>query len=120
MASSGWSKEEYLEFLKRPKGTSFKSSCKKILDQLVKHKSAWPFKYPVKKEEVPDYYEIIESPIDLQTIRENLAVNKYKSKEQFEIDIMKIFSNAKTYNLKNTIYFKCASEFITFFNHIKK
>jgi hypothetical protein len=30
---SRWTREEYYESLKRPKGTSFKSSCKKILDQ---------------------------------------------------------------------------------------
>lgn len=84
ISSSRWTREEYSEFLKRPKGTSFKSSCKKILDQLAKHKSAWPFLVPVKKEEVPDYYEIIEIPIDVQTIRDNLSANKYKTKDQFE------------------------------------
>ena len=41
--NSRWTKDEYMESLKRPNGTSFKSSCKKILDQLVKHKSSWPF-----------------------------------------------------------------------------
>ena len=71
---------------------------------------AWPFKTPVKKEEVPDYHEIIKNPMDLQTIRENNKASKYKTKEAFQDDIMLIIKNAKTYNQKNTIYYKCAME----------
>lgn len=116
--NSRWTKDEYMESLKRPNGTSFKSSCKKILDQLVKHKSSWPFQLPVKKEEVPDYYEIIEYAMDLQTLRDNLNANKYKIKEHFEYDIKQVFINAKTYNLKNTIYYKCANEVEEYANKI--
>lgn len=49
----------------KPKGTSFYKSCEKILELLKTHKSAWPFRDPVKREEVPDYYDIIKEPIDL-------------------------------------------------------
>jgi histone acetyltransferase len=28
-----------------------------------KHKSSWPFIEPVNKEDVPDYYDIIQDPI---------------------------------------------------------
>ncbi len=54
--------------MSKPKGTTFKNSCKKILDLIKDHKSAWPFKNPVKREEVPDYYDIIKDPIDLGVI----------------------------------------------------
>ena len=64
----------------------------------------------MKKEEVPDYFEIIKRPMDLRTIKENVNASKYKDKESFQQDIHQIFKNAKTYNMKNTIYYKCAVE----------
>lgn len=57
------------ELTEKAKGTSFQKSCEKILDLLKSHKSAWPFKDPVKREEVPDYYDIIKNPIDLSKIQ---------------------------------------------------
>ena len=36
---SSWTRQEYTDLKNRPKGTSFKSSCKKIVEQLEKHKS---------------------------------------------------------------------------------
>jgi len=38
---STWDKKEHDELKRRPKGTSFKSSCHTILDQLEKHKSVY-------------------------------------------------------------------------------
>lgn len=35
---------------------------------LKNHKCSWPFKEPVKREEVPDYYDVIKNPIDLGKI----------------------------------------------------
>ena len=49
-----------------------------------------------------DYYEIISNPVDLQTIESRLK--SYKNFDEFEEDIMLIFSNCKTYNSKNTVY----------------
>ena len=37
-----------------------------------KEKSAWAFLEPVNKEVVPDYFDIIKSPIDIKTIEKNL------------------------------------------------
>jgi len=56
--------------------------------------------------------------MDLQTLRDNLNANKYKIKDHFETDIRHIFINAKTYNLKNTIYYKCANEVEEYANKI--
>lgn len=37
------------------------------------------FHHPVSASEVPDYYKIIASPIDLSTIIKKINENKYKS-----------------------------------------
>ena len=60
--------EKHQKLMQKPKGTSFYKSCEKILELLKEHKAAWPFKEPVKREEVPDYYDIIKEPIDLSKI----------------------------------------------------
>ena len=123
ISKTNWDTKEYNELKKRPKGTSFKSSCKSIIDQLEKHKSVffyffsycqcWPFKKAVSREEVPDYYEIIKEPMDIQTLRTNLSNNLYKTKEAFKNDIELIFKNAKKYNQRNTVYYKLATEMET-------
>jgi histone acetyltransferase len=94
----------------RPKATSFVSVCRKIIEQIEKQKNVWPFRQPVRKEEVPDYYDIIKNPMDLLTVRQKIDSGKYNSKEEFEADVKLIFTNAKTYNQPNTVYYKYADE----------
>jgi len=69
--------------MKIPKGTTFKNSCEKILDLIKDHKNSWPFKEAVKKEEVPDYHDLIKNPIDLGIITLKLKGDKYKTKKHF-------------------------------------
>lgn len=49
---------------------------------------------------------MIKEPMDFATIRSNLP--RYKTKQQFEADVMKIFLNAKEYNKEDTVYYKAA------------
>jgi histone acetyltransferase len=118
LKNSGFTIEEYHQILVLPKGTSFQSSCLKILDQLVANKASWPFLTPVKKEEVPDYYDVIKEPIDFQTLRERVNQGYYLNKKLFISDVKKIFNNARTYNVKNTIYYKYANELEAFSEEI--
>ena len=46
-----------------------------------------------------EYCQVIENPIDLITIRENLAASEYSTPTQFAKDVRLIFSNSKTYNV---------------------
>ena len=88
-----------------------------------KEKSAWAFLEPVPKEIVPDYFDIIKNPIgksqlsfakptfsDIKTIEKNLNQGIYTSKEMFQEDVLRIFTNARDYNNVNTVYYKCANE----------
>ena len=44
------------------------------------HKSSWPFKLPVDPigQGVPNYLEIIHSPMDLKTIEKKIQADKYE------------------------------------------
>ncbi|KAL1790816.1 bromodomain testis-specific protein isoform X1, partial [Sigmodon hispidus] len=73
---------------------------KVVLKALWKHSFSWPFQQPVDavKLKLPDYYTIIKSPMDLNTIKKRLE-NKYyvKASECIE-DFNTMFSNCYLYN----------------------
>lgn len=47
---------------------------------------------PLKKK-LPEYYEKIAEPIDLNTIDQGIATAQYKSADQFDQDVIKLFDN---------------------------
>ncbi|XP_037065166.1 bromodomain testis-specific protein isoform X2 [Peromyscus leucopus] len=73
---------------------------KVVLKALWKHGFSWPFQQPVDavKLQLPDYYTIIKTPMDLNTIKKRLE-NKYyvKASECIE-DFNTMFSNCYLYN----------------------
>ncbi|XP_012231076.1 transcription initiation factor TFIID subunit 1 [Linepithema humile] len=56
------------------------------------------FCFPVNAKVVPDYYKIVQRPMDLQTIRDNLRQKKYQSREEFLADVNQIVENSTLYN----------------------
>jgi len=58
-----------------------------VWSEFSKHKDAWLFAEPVKEEEAPGYYDMIEHPMDLTTIREQLDDKLYARKEDFAKDV---------------------------------
>ncbi|KAJ1291067.1 hypothetical protein BS78_02G291300 [Paspalum vaginatum] len=79
-----------------------------ILEKLQKKDTYGVFAEPVDPEELPDYHDVIEHPMDFGTVRRKLAKNAYRSFEQFEDDVFLICSNAMQYNAPDTIYFRQA------------
>ncbi|KAK4381875.1 Histone acetyltransferase GCN5 [Sesamum angolense] len=74
------------------------------------HPDAWPFKEPVDARDVPDYYDIIKDPMDLKTMSKRVESELYYvTFEMFVADVRRMFSNARTYNSPETIYYKCAT-----------
>ena len=55
------------------------------------------FKDPVAKD-TPDYYDIIEHPIDLSTILQKLNQNQYKTFKKWYDDIILMYENCLEYN----------------------
>ncbi|KAJ7623356.1 hypothetical protein FB45DRAFT_797436 [Roridomyces roridus] len=60
------------------------------------------FLRPVSKAEVPDYYDVIPNPMDLQTMLKKVKQKQYKSKREFKDDLDLIWSNCLTYNATET------------------
>lgn len=79
-----------------------------VLDKLQKKDTYGVFAKPVDPNELPDYHEIIQNPMDFGTIRKKLAKGAYVSFEQFEKDVLLITTNAMHYNASDTIYYKQA------------
>ncbi|KAL2168862.1 hypothetical protein VTG60DRAFT_6764 [Thermothelomyces hinnuleus] len=86
------------------------NELKRFLYQIQNHKQPWPFLNPVNKDEVPDYYNVITSPMDLSTMEEKLERDLYTTPRDFVNDLKLIFSNCRQYNDATTVYAKCAAK----------
>ncbi|KAH9485856.1 Transcriptional activator spt7 [Psilocybe cubensis] len=64
----------------------------------IDNHDAEAFLKPVSKTEVPDYYEVIQHPMDFQTMLKKVKQKQYKSKREFQDDLDLIWSNCLTYN----------------------
>ncbi|XP_059283358.1 uncharacterized protein LOC132036958 isoform X2 [Lycium ferocissimum] len=85
-----------------------KKTLELILDKLQKKDIYGVYAEPVDPEELPDYHEVIEHPMDFATVRNKLGNGSYTTLEQFESDIFLLCSNAMQYNSSDTIYHKQA------------
>ncbi|XP_027932508.1 transcription factor GTE9-like isoform X1 [Vigna unguiculata] len=74
--------------------------CATILKSLMAHPYGWVFNNPVDPValNIPDYFNIIKSPMDFGTIKAKLEKNDYSGTEDFADDVRLTFSNATTYN----------------------
>ena len=77
-----------------------------VLTRIYKHEASIYFMRPVDpvELEIPDYFDIIDKPMDLGTIKQKLSDLAYESApigesyEAFGIDMRLVFCNAYTYN----------------------
>ncbi|KAL0352515.1 UNVERIFIED_CONTAM: Bromodomain and PHD finger-containing protein 3 [Sesamum calycinum] len=79
-----------------------------ILDRLQKKDTYGVFSEPVDINELPDYFEIIEQPMDFGTVRKKLDDGAYRTLEEIEADVFLICSNAMQYNAPDTVYYRQA------------
>jgi len=81
------------------------------------HPDSWPFMSAVNKEEVPDYYEVVKMPADIETLSERVESEiYYMTLEMFAADFKRMFENCRMYNSADTIYYKCANRLELFFD----
>jgi hypothetical protein len=69
-----------------------------IAFKLIRFDHTRLFIQPVKKEVVPDYYEKIQNPIDLETIRSKGKRGEYKTAQDFINDLKLMIDNSDQYN----------------------
>ncbi|KAJ9248232.1 hypothetical protein DTO207G8_7534 [Paecilomyces variotii] len=106
---TGWSPE--MDALSRePRHGLHFNELRRFLNQIQNHKQAWPFLNPVNRDEVPDYYDVITSPMDLSTMEEKLENDAYTAPKELVRDLQLIFSNCRQYNDATTVYAKCAAK----------
>ncbi|XP_047341991.1 uncharacterized protein LOC124945578 isoform X2 [Impatiens glandulifera] len=85
-----------------------KKTLELILDKLQKKDIYGVYAEPVDPEELPDYHDVVEFPMDFSTVRKKLSNGSYVALEQFESDVYLICTNAMQYNSADTIYHKQA------------
>ena len=76
------------------------SLATQLLERLMWCKEGGDFREPVDPVElgIPDYFDIIKTPMDFGTIQTRLRKEFYGSQEEFPPDMRLVFNNAKTYN----------------------
>jgi len=92
-----------------------------LLDTLHQSEDAAPFREPVSILDVPDYLQVIDHPMDLQTVREQLQVSNYATPMDFAKDVRLIFENSKNFNTnkKSRIYAMTVRLSASFEEHIR-
>ncbi|KAI8376113.1 uncharacterized protein BYT42DRAFT_614896 [Radiomyces spectabilis] len=74
-------------------------ALEKVLNSLKNYtEHSMPFLNKVSKRDAPDYFEVIERPMDLGTVTKKLKQAIYKSKKAFADDLYLIYENCLTYN----------------------
>lgn len=79
-------------------GSDWRSKCRQLLDIIWNNPDSEPFKEPVDTLENTDYLQIVSSPMDFRTVKEELIGGNYESQSQFIKDMRMIFSNSRKYN----------------------
>lgn len=100
---------------------SWKQQCKDLLETLNQSEDSSPFREPVNILEFPDYLQIIDHPMDLQTVREQLQVSNYATPMDFAKDVRLIFENSKNFNTnkKSRVYAMTVRLSAVFEEHIR-
>ena len=57
--------------------------------------------YPVNAKRVPDYYNVIANPMDMQQIHKKITSNSYQLRNDFLIDVRQMLQNSFQYNGEN-------------------
>ncbi|XP_028289627.1 bromodomain-containing protein 1 isoform X2 [Parambassis ranga] len=88
--------------------TPFSILLRALLDQLQAKDQARIFTQPVDVNEVPDYLDHIERPMDFSTMRQRIDAQNYNNFDQFEADFNLIVDNCMKYNSKDTYFYRAA------------
>uniref|UniRef100_A0A182QQ37 Bromo domain-containing protein n=1 Tax=Anopheles farauti TaxID=69004 RepID=A0A182QQ37_9DIPT len=80
-----------------PEG-DWRVDCRELLEMIWQCDDSEPFREPVDTIEHPDYLQIIDTPMDLRTIKEDLLGGNYETPYDFCKDMRLIFQNSRNYN----------------------
>ncbi|XP_055603175.1 bromodomain and WD repeat-containing protein 3-like [Uranotaenia lowii] len=80
-----------------PEG-DWRVDCRELLEMIWQGDDSEPFREPVDTIQHPDYLQIVDTPMDLRTIKEDLLGGNYESPLDFAKDMKLIFQNSRNYN----------------------
>lgn len=83
-----------------------------VVQRLKTIPESWPFHKPVNKKFVKDYYNVIKTPIDLDSIIKNVKGHKYHNREDFHNDVSLLLKNSMTFNGPDSQFTKKAKEIV--------
>jgi len=69
-----------------------------IIQLIQLHPHVYPFLRPVSISDAPDYYDVIEQPMDFSTMNEKINTFQYVSLSQFYNDLNLLVDNCRKYN----------------------
>ncbi|XP_053988016.1 PH-interacting protein [Hylaeus volcanicus] len=100
----------------------WKVQCRQLLETLWQCEDSIPFRQPVDRLEHPDYHQIIDTPMDLRTVKEDLLGGNYETPLEFAKDMKLIFTNSKNYNTnkRSRIYTMTIRLSAMFEEHMRK
>ncbi|KAA1474031.1 Bromodomain-containing protein [Dentipellis sp. KUC8613] len=110
LRESGWTPAMMTTNGVPSKKNAERAAMERILSELQNNPSAWPFMQPVNASEVPDYYEIIKSPMDFSTMEHKLENGQYPDLDAFLADARLVFDNCRLFNQEDSIYWKNANK----------
>ncbi|XP_037533386.1 bromodomain and WD repeat-containing protein 3 [Nematolebias whitei] len=89
-----------------PDRDAWKEQCKNLLNYIFDCEDSEPFRQPVDPENYPDYFDIIDTPMDFGTVKRTLEDDHYENPVELCKDTRLIFANAKAYtpNKRSKIY----------------
>uniref|UniRef100_A0AAQ4PVG5 Bromodomain and WD repeat domain containing 1 n=1 Tax=Gasterosteus aculeatus aculeatus TaxID=481459 RepID=A0AAQ4PVG5_GASAC len=89
-----------------PDRDAWKEQCKSLLIYIFECEDSEPFRQPVDPQNYPDYHDIIDTPMDLNTVKRTLFEDRYDNPVELCKDTRLIFANAKAYtpNKRSKIY----------------
>ncbi|XP_071819247.1 uncharacterized protein [Apostichopus japonicus] len=84
--------------------------CRVILSNMFANPDSTPFREPVDESELPHYRGVVDQPMDLSSVREQLDAGFYQDPIEFTKDVRLMINNSKAFNTnkKSQIYSKTA------------
>ncbi|EPQ29896.1 uncharacterized protein PFL1_02569 [Pseudozyma flocculosa PF-1] len=90
--------------IKRLRSKGLYDALPKLIDNLKRRDSYKFFWEPVDLEEVPNYLDFIEHPMDLGTMEKKVQDRLYSHMDEFKRDFQLVVGNAQTFNPPGTLF----------------
>lgn len=94
------------------------TKCLPLARKLLRHEHGWVFKDPIDPVElgIPEYFDVIDNPMDLTLVVNKLKEGAYKDMAGFVRDTKLVFENAIVFNGEDSDVGDMAKELLGIFN----